>query len=75
MQKAAREMGLPHIHPHDFRHWRATYMLQKGVPIDQVQSFLNHRWIRTTQLCAKTAEREVDAAGARTNPMGTDRGS
>jgi site-specific recombinase XerD len=69
VQKAARDRGLPHIHPHDFRHWRATQMLRQGVPIDQVQRFLNHRSIRTTQLYAKTAEREVDEAGARTSPL------
>jgi site-specific recombinase XerD len=40
------------------------------VPIDQVQRFLNHRSIRTTQLYAKTAERQVDEAGARTSPLG-----
>jgi len=34
-----------------------------------VQRFLNHRSIRTTQLYAKTAEREVDEAGARTSPV------
>ena len=74
VQQGAKELGLSHIHPHDFRHWRATQMLREGVPIDQVQRFLNHRSIRTTQLYAKTAEREVDAAGARTSPIGLDRG-
>ena len=69
VQKAAREQGMLHIHPHDFRHWRATYMLRQGVPIDQVQRFLNHRSIRTTQLYAKMAETEVDVAGARTSPV------
>jgi site-specific recombinase XerD len=69
VQKAARELGLPHVHPHDFRHWRATCMLRQGVPIDQVQRFLNHRSIRTTQLYAKTAESQVDEAGARTSPL------
>lgn len=70
VQRAARTLGLSHIHPHHFRHWRATQMLREGVPVDQVQRFLNHRSIRTTQLYAKTAEREVDAAGARTSPVG-----
>jgi integrase len=69
IQRAARELGLPHIHPHDFRHWRATQMLRQGVPIDQVQRFLNHRSIQTTQLYAKTAEVQVDQAGARTSPI------
>jgi integrase len=67
--RAARKLGLPHIHPHDFRHWRATQMLQAGVPIDQVQRFHNHRSIRTTQNYARTAERQVDAAGQRTSPF------
>jgi site-specific recombinase XerD len=69
VQKAAKDLGLSHIHPHDFRHWRATQMLREGVPVDQVQRFLNHRSIRTTQLYAKTAEQEVDAAGAKTSPL------
>lgn len=69
VQKAAKRLGLSHIHPHDFRHWRATRMLREGVPVDQVQRFLNHRSIRTTQLYAKTAERQVDEAGARTSPL------
>jgi len=69
VQKAAKDLGLSHIHPHDFRHWRATQMLREGIPVDQVQRFLNHRSIRTTQLYAKTAEQEVDAAGAKTSPL------
>jgi len=70
IRHTAKALGLPHIHPHDFRHWRATQMLAEGVPIDQVQRFLNHRSIRTTQLYAKTAERQVDEAGAKTSPIG-----
>jgi len=69
IHQTAKSLGLPHIHPHDFRHWRATQMLREGVPIDQVQRFLNHRSIRTTQLYAKTAEQQIDAAGARTSPI------
>ncbi len=69
IRQSAKKLGLSHIHPHEFRHWRATQMLNEGVPIDQVQRFLNHRSIRTTQLYAKTAERQVDEAGARTSPI------
>jgi integrase len=72
IRRTAKGLGLPHIHPHDFRHWRATQMLQEGVPIDQVQRFLNHRSIRTTQLYAKTAEQQVDEAGLRTSPIAND---
>ena len=69
VRTAAISLGLAHIHPHDFRHWRATQMLREGVPLDQVQRYLNHRSIRTTQLYAKTAERQVDEAGAKTSPL------
>ncbi len=69
IEKAASGLGLPHIHPHDFRHWRAPQMLREGVPIDQVQRYLNHRSIQTTQLYAKTAEQQIDEAGARTSPL------
>jgi integrase len=69
VRTAAISLGLAHIHPHDFRHWRATQMLGQGVPLDQVQRYLNHRSIRTTQLYAKTAERQVDEAGVRTSPL------
>lgn len=69
VQRTAKSMGLSHIHPHDFRHWRATQMLREGVPIDQVQRFLNHRSIRTTQLYAKTADKHVDESGVRTSPI------
>lgn len=72
IHNTSRKLGLPHIHPHDFRHWRATQMLQSGVPIDQVQRFLNHRSIRTTQLYAKTSETAVDQAGARTSPLSVE---
>ncbi len=74
IRRASKRLGLPHIHPHDFRHWRATQMLQEGVPIDQVQRFLNHRSIRTTQLYAKTAEQQIDEAGMRTSPLARDDG-
>ncbi len=69
IRRTAKALGLTHIHPHDFRHWRATQMLGEGVPIDQVQRFLNHRSIRTTQLYAKTAEHQIDESGARTSPL------
>ena len=75
IRRTAKQLGLPHIHPHDFRHWRATQMLQEGVPIDQVQRFLNHRSIRTTQLYAKTAEQQIDEAGVRTSPLASDQDS
>jgi site-specific recombinase XerD len=68
-QAATVSLGLAHIRRHNFHHWRVTQGLRQGVALDQVQHFLNYRSIRTTRLRAKTAERDVDEAGARTSPF------
>jgi integrase len=39
--------------PHNFHHWRVAQMLRGGVPIDQVQRYLNHHNIQSTQLYTK----------------------
>lgn len=40
--------------PHRFRHTIATDLLNNGMPIEQVQMFLGHNNISTTQIYAKT---------------------
>jgi integrase/recombinase XerD len=59
----AREAGLTkRVHPHLLRHSIATLLLDSGqVPIDQVQQFLGHRRLATTQIYAATS---VQALGA-----------
>jgi site-specific recombinase XerD len=69
VDRAARDIGLAHVHPHDFRHWRATDLLRKGVQLDQVRKFLNHSSISVTEMYAKTAEKEVDNTAFRTSPL------
>ena len=69
IDQTARRLGLTHIHPHDFRHWRATDLLRQGVPLDQVREFLNHSSISVTEMYAKTADRYVDDAAFRTSPV------
>nr|WP_290669876.1 tyrosine-type recombinase/integrase [Ardenticatena sp.] len=48
VKKAARAHGLDHVSPHTFRHWRATQMLNEGVPAEVVKDFLGHEQITTT---------------------------
>jgi len=44
------------VYPHLLRHSIATLLLQSGeVPLDQVQKFLGHRQIGTTQVYAETS--------------------
>jgi site-specific recombinase XerD len=49
VDEARRALGLPRIHPHDFRHWRATVLVNAGEPLDVVQDFLGHRSVETTR--------------------------
>lgn len=66
---AAKRLGMDRVHPHDFRHWRATEMRRAGVPIEIVQDFLNHRSIEITRrFYAATSPEEVNVAASDTKP-------
>ena len=53
----ARTAGIQtRVYPHLLRHSIATILLDSGlVPIDQVQKFLGHRHLSTTQIYAETS--------------------
>lgn len=48
-----------HITPHVFRHTAATTALRNGMPLEQVQRFLGHAKISTTQIYASTDDSSV----------------
>jgi site-specific recombinase XerD len=50
VKKAAEDLGLHHsTSPHSFRHFRATQLLNEGMPLESVQAYLGHRDISTTR--------------------------
>ena len=49
VKEAARAEGLRDIHPHDFRHARASQMLSEGARLEEVQEILGHADISTTR--------------------------
>jgi site-specific recombinase XerD len=68
-QRAARALGLHSITPHDFRHWRATQLINAGHSLDVVQDYLGHRSVETTRAYyAHTDPLRVDDA-AKDTPL------
>ena len=50
VKEAVKALGLDRrTSPHTFRHYRATQMLNAGMPLESVQAFLGHRNIATTR--------------------------
>jgi integrase/recombinase XerD len=60
VQDAAQRAGLAQrVTPHRLRASVATLLLDAGMPIDQVQKFLRHKHLSTTQLYAETSLRSL----------------
>jgi integrase/recombinase XerD len=50
VKKAASALGLhKSTSPHSFRHFRATQLLNEGMPLESVQAYLGHQDISTTR--------------------------
>ena len=43
------------MYPHLLRHSVATTLLERGMPIEQIQKFLGHSKLETTQLSAESS--------------------
>ena len=61
VKRFARQAGIAkRVYPHLLRHSIATVLLDSGlVPIDQVQKFLGHLQLSTTQIYAETSTRAL----------------
>lgn len=53
---------LKHITPHSLRHSVATHLLERGMRIEDLQSFLGHDSIETTRRYVRLAQRSLKAA-------------
>jgi integrase len=42
MARACKAAGIPHFHPHDFRHRYASVKLREGVPVTELAAQLGH---------------------------------
>lgn len=51
VKHAAKKLGLSSItSPHSFRHYRATQLLNEGMPLESVQAYLGHASPETTRI-------------------------
>jgi integrase/recombinase XerD len=55
VQETAALAGIPkRVHPHLLRHSVATTLLERGMPLEQIQQFLGHARLETTQIYAES---------------------
>lgn len=59
LRELGKELGLQKVHPHKFRRTLATTAIDKGMPIEQVQTLLGHQKIDTTMHYAMVKQQNV----------------
>ena len=59
LREIGERAGVENVHPHRFRRTLATNMIEKGIPIEQVQKVLGHTKIDTTLLYANVNQSTV----------------
>ncbi|MDC4182738.1 site-specific tyrosine recombinase/integron integrase [Mycoplasma bradburyae] len=62
LRKIGRSLNIGRVHPHKFRRTMATVAIDKGMPIEQVQSLLGHKRIDTTLQYAMVKQSNVKIA-------------
>lgn len=62
IRQLGRKLNIERIHPHKFRRSMATRAIDKGMPIEQVQSILGHSKIDTTMEYAIVSQSNVKIA-------------
>ena len=59
LRQLGRRLGIQKVHPHKFRRTVATKAIDKGMPIEQVQSLFGHSQIDTTMHYAMVNQNNV----------------
>jgi len=70
VKKYAARIGIPDISPHTLRHSFATHMLMGGADMREVQEFLGHESIMTTQLYTHHNMEHLKKLHAKCHPRG-----
>lgn len=62
IRELGKRLGIKKAHPHKFRRTLATTVIDKGMPIEQLQMLLGHARIDTTLMYAKVKQSNVKNA-------------
>ena len=62
LRKLGSQLDIDHIHPHKFRRTLATKAIDKGMPVEQLQTLLGHSQINTTMEYAIVNQTNVKAS-------------
>ena len=62
IKQIGRKLGIKKAHPHKFRRTLATTVIDKGMPIEQLQRLLGHKRIDTTLMYAMVKQSNVKLA-------------
>ena len=59
LRRLGRQTGIDKVHPHRFRRTMATYILNKGMPIEEVKEILGHVKLDTTMIYCQISRENV----------------
>jgi integrase/recombinase XerD len=62
LKPAAEARITERVYPHSLSHSVATTLLERGMPIEQIQKFLGHTRLETTQVYAQSTTAMVKAS-------------
>lgn len=61
VRKIGKIAGVEKVHPHRFRRTMATNLINKGMPVQEVQQILGHEKIDTTMIYCKVDKNNIQA--------------
>jgi site-specific recombinase XerD len=68
LKRLTASLGLPRLTCHGIRHSVATHLFQSGAGIREVQEFLGHRRIKSTEVYTRVLEEDMKKALLRSHP-------
>ena len=68
VKRIGERANVENVHLHRFRRWFATYMINRGVPIQDLKEMLGHSDISSTQIYAQIARNKLKDVYQKTHP-------